>query len=67
MTKFERWFKDQFGRLPLTPWDHTALHDKHNSLQSQLAQVVSDLVEANRLDHQWTAALYAKQKFGKKP
>ena len=60
MTKFEKWFKAQFGTLPMAPIPRENLFKKREALRSELKEVESKIFEDDIICTAWKAALYAK-------
>ena len=56
MTKFDKWFKERYGDLPLKGPAHIALHDRRIALERELAEVTASLTTAYRFDRDYDVA-----------
>ena len=65
MSKFERWFKMQFKRLPMRAEAHNKLLAEKQILEYRLSKINCVLGQDSDLDLAWKAALYAYQ-FGRR-
>lgn len=61
MSKFEAWFKAQFGALPMSPEERRRLESQAEDLRAQAEHIEQRVRADDALSSQWTAALYAKQ------
>ena len=56
MTKFDRYFKERYGDLPLKGPAHSALCDRQAALERELAEVTASLTTAYRFDRDYKVA-----------
>lgn len=64
MSQFEKWFKAQFGALPLVPEERHRLAHEASELRQKVATLEQRLQADETVSHQWTVALYARQAAG---
>lgn len=60
MTKFEKWFKFQFGRMPLTPNQRKKLYDARWHHEMEAIKAMDAIERDDKIQAQYTAACYAK-------
>ncbi len=65
-SKFETWFKEQFGTLPMNPLELSKLKEDHRNLEIDMRLIDIKLNHARDIQEKYTAALYAYNAFGKK-
>ena len=61
--KFETWFKQQFGKLPMSPKKYNKIFGQCAIAETRFGYLQQELAEDKLLVEKWTAALYAKQAF----
>jgi len=60
MTQFEKWFKAQFGGLPLSEKKRTKLLEEKWALEEKLNKINSELERKETLNYFFTAAQYTR-------